>query len=436
MGRAFVLDRLREIRLFREVPDPLLEDFAGEASERRYAAGEDLWGEGEPQPYFQVLVEGGIEWWRTLGGERVVLSVHRPPTFSGAITSLTRRAVQVGARAVDDTRVITFPSAAFRRLCRQDEDLLSRVVALVADVSSGAEATLRQRDRMASVGTLAAGLSHEINNPAAAALRQVGELRAVLAGLLDGHAGPAARLPASNGDPLEAADREEELAAWLAARGPPTAWDTAAALAEAGADVAWAEQVGMERLPAVATAVAAGGLLDELDDALRRIVTLTGTMRDYAHLDRAPEADVDVTEGIETSIGMLAGLLDATGTEVNRAWARTTPITAYPGELNEVWTALLRNAVEAAPGSIVEVRGEPLEAGGVRVTIADRGPGVPPELRERIWDPFFSTKDGASGLGLDLARRTVVGRHRGQISLEPREDGPGSVVRVDLPEAR
>jgi len=435
VGRAFVLERLREIRLFDEVPDPLLEEFAGEASERRYDAGEELWGEGSPQLSFLVLVEGGIEWWRTLGGERVVLSVHRPPTFSGALTSLTRRPVQVGARAVDPTRVLAFPAAAFRRLCRQDEDLLSRVVALVADVSSGAEATLRQRDRMVSVGTLAAGLSHEINNPASAALRQVDELRTVLAGLLDGRAG-AALLPRGGADPLEAADREEELASWLAGHGRRDAWETAAVLAEVGADVAWAEEVGMERLPAVATAVAAGGLLDELDDALRRIVALTATMRDYAHLDRAPEADVDVTEGIETSIGMLQGTLEATSTVVTRAWARTTPIVAYPGELNEVWTALLRNAVEAAPGGVVDVRGEPLEGGGVRVTIADQGPGVPPELRERVWDPFFTTKDGASGLGLDLARRTVVGRHRGQITLEPRPDGPGSVVVVDLPEAR
>ncbi len=193
MGRAYVLDRLREIKLFREVAESLLDEFAREASELRYAAGDELWGEGDAQPYFMVLAEGGIEWWRTMGGERFVLSVHRPPTFSGAITSLTRRPVQVGARAVDDTRIIAFPAAAFRRLCRQDEDLLSRVVALVADVSSGAEAALRQRDRMASVGTLAAGLSHEINNPAAAALRQVDALRAVLGGLLDGNEGAAPR---------------------------------------------------------------------------------------------------------------------------------------------------------------------------------------------------------------------------------------------------
>lgn len=436
MGRAYVLDRLREIRLFREVPGPLLEEFAGEAAELRYAAGDQLWGEGDAQPDFHVLVEGGIEWWRTIAGERVVLSVHRPPTFSGAITCLTQRTVEVAARAVDDTRVISFPGAAFRRLCRQDEALLSRVVRLVADVASGNEAMLRQRDRLASVGTLAAGLSHEINNPAAAALRQLQTLRATLGGVLDGHAVAAAALPGPGRDPLEAADREEALASWLAERGHAGAWDTAAALAEAGADVGWAEEVGIERLPAVATAVTAGGLLDELDDALRRIVALTATMRDYAHLDQAPEADVDVTQGVETSIEMLAGMLEATSTTVTRAWARTTPIVAYPGELNEVWTALLRNAVEAAPGGTIEVRGEPLDGGGVRVTIADEGPGVPPDLRDRIWDPFFSTKDGASGLGLDLARRTVVGRHRGRIVLQPRPDGPGSVVRVDLPEAR
>ena len=437
MGRAYVLDRLREIRLFHEVPEPLLAEFAGQASELRYAAGEELWGEGDAQPDFHVLVEGGIEWWRTIGGERVVLSVHRPPTFSGAITSLTQRVVQVGGRAIDDTRVISFPGAAFRRLCRQDEDLLARVVALVADVASGNEAMLRQRDRLASVGTLAAGLSHEINNPAAAALRQVAALRGTLGGLLDGSAGVAAALPGRAGDPLEAADREEALGAWCEERGIADPWGTAAALAEAGADVAWAERVGPEHLPAVATALAAGGLLDELDDALRRIVSLTATMRDYAHLDQVPEAEVDVTEGVETSLNLLGGLLEGTSTVVNRAWARTTPITAYPGELNEVWTALLRNAVEAAPGGIVEVRGEPLDGGGIRVTIADEGPGVAPELQDRIWDPFFSTKDGASGLGLDLARRTVVGRHHGRIALEPRGDGrPGSVVSVELPEAR
>jgi signal transduction histidine kinase len=437
MGHAYVVERLQEIRLFEPVPEPLLVAFAHEASELRYAAGEQLWGEGDAQPDFHVLLEGGIEWWKTIGGERVVLSVHRPPTFSGAITALTQRDVKVAGRAVEDTLMLSFPGAAFRRLCSQDEDLLSRVVALVADVASGNEAMLRQRDRLASVGTLAAGLAHEINNPAAAALRQVDSLRATLGPLLDHPGQNGTPLPGRGADGLEAADREDELGDWLERQGVPDPWTVASALAEAGADVAWAEQVGAERLPAAARAVAAGGLLEELDDALRRIVALTATLRDYAHLDQAAEADVDVTAGVEASIGMLQNVLEATGTVVSRAWATTTPITAYPAELNEVWTALLRNAVEAAPGGVVEVRGEPLDGGGVRVTIADQGPGVPDDLRERVWDAFFSTKDGASGLGLDLARRTVVGRHRGRIALEPRPDGRGgTVVVVDLPEAR
>ena len=306
-----------------------------------------------------------------------------------------------------------------RALCARDDELLSRVVRLTGEVVASNEGALRERERLASIGTLAAGLAHEINNPASAALRQVGALRAAL-GASDTPVPPGAP-PA---DALERADREEELAGWLTAAGVADPWDTAAALTDAGADVAWCAAVGAEAVARSARALGVRGLLEELDGELGRIVKLVSTMRDYANLDRTPEQDIEVVDGIR-SASLVVGI--AMTLTLKEGVPR---ITAYPGELSQLWTELLRNAAQAGPGD-VEVWVKPARDGGVHVSLADRGPGIPDEHLGRVWDPFFTTKPGAAGLGLDLARR-VVESHRGRILLGER-DGGGTVVTVELP---
>jgi signal transduction histidine kinase len=415
---AEVVAVLQGLDLFEGVDAAVLAPFAAEAVPVTYPAGQELWPQGSPSLFFQVLMTGRVEWSRVLGGERVVLAEHHAVTYFGAISALSQIPAKVSSRAVEECRVLRFPAAALRALCATDEQLLSRVVRLTGEVVSTNEGALRERDRLASIGTLAAGLAHEINNPAAAALRQVAALRDALG--TNAVPAPAAPAPA---EPLARADREEELAAWLTAAGVLEPWSVAAGLSEAGADLAWCEQVGAEGVGAAAAALSARGLLEELDDALGRIVLLVSTMRDYANLDRTPERDVDVAAGVRAA-AVVVGIDVALSVE-----GLVPAIAAFPGELSQLWTALLRNAAEAGPGAVeVEVRPS---RDGVHVALFDRGPGIPDEHLARVWEPFFTTKPGATGLGLDLARR-VVEAHRGRILLGER-DGGGTVVTVELP---
>ena len=407
------------IALFDGVDGQALDTFARHAEPARYAAGTDLWTQGSAQEWVQVLLDGVVEWARDQGGERVVVGVHRAVTYFGTISALSRVPAKVQARALEDASVLRFPAAAFRALCVADEELLARMVRLTGEVVATNEGALRERERLASIGTLAAGLAHEINNPAAAALRQVAALRDALGVTTTPVPGAAAPLGG-----LERADREEELAAWLAAAGVVGAWDLAATLADAGADVAWCAEVGGEGIAAAAQSLGARALLDELDGALGRIVGLVSTMRDYANLDRTPEQDVDVAAGVQAAAVVV-------GIDMALAVEGVVPrIAAFPGELSQLWTELLRNAVQAGPGA-VEVGVRATRTGGVHVTLADRGPGIPDTLLARVWEPFFTTRPGAAGLGLDLARR-VVESHGGRILLGEREGG-GTVVSVELP---
>lgn len=416
---AEALAALEQLGLFDGVDRDALAAFAALAEPHAYVAGEWLWIQGSFPAYLQVLVEGHVEWSRDLAGERVVTAVHKAPTYFGAISALSRVPAKVEARALGAARVLRFPADAFRELCTRDVDLLARMVRLTGDVVATNEAAMRERERLASIGTLAAGLAHEINNPAAAALRQVAALRDALG--VRTTAAPGAAAPT---DALARADREEELAAWLTSAGLQKPWELAAALTDAGADVAWCEAVGADAIGPAARALGARGLLEELDGALGRIVHLVSTMRDYANLDRAPQQDVDVAAGIEAAALVVGIRLDL---------ERRGPVPrigGYPGELSQLWTELLRNAAQAGPGA-VEVTVRATRSGAVHVALADRGPGIPDALLARVWDPFFSTRPGSAGLGLDLARR-VVQAHGGRILLGER-DGGGTVVTVELP---
>ena len=428
-----VLDVLRGIDHFGPVPTPLLAAFAAEATEVRYAAGESLWDRGRGGQVVQVLLAGRVRWSQTIGGERIVLAVHEPVTYFGAISALTQDPPRVDADALDAAEVVTFPAAAFRRLCMSDEGLLARTVKLMGEVASGNEALLRQRERLASVGTLAAGLAHEINNPAAAAQGAVEALRGAVGVLRATTGAPAPRRTAPRGDALAAADAEETLAGCLANAGVEHPWAVAATLADAGVDPEWVRDVDPAALPAAAASAQAEALLDDLGGALGRITRMTGVISDYSNLDRAPEADVDVAAGLRATLVMLGPRLRETGTTLTVSAADLAPVVAHPSELNQVWTSLIDNAIDAAPGGEVLVTAAPGPAGGVRVQVADAGPGIAPEDQTRVFEAFYSTKDGHSGLGLEMARRIVENRHRGRILIGSQ---PGeTVVTVDLPAA-
>jgi signal transduction histidine kinase len=322
------------------------------------------------------------------------------------------------------------------------------------------EATARQREALVALGTLAAGLAHEINNPASAATRAVDALRATsetLFASLGGLArGPITAeqfveldslrtqlsAPPPGSDPLAIAEREELLSDWLADHGVERDWVVAPALAGAGADVAWCEEVAAvlpehvldSGLEWVASSLSMTELLGEVKESTGRISALVAAVRSYSQVDRASLQMTDVTEGIESTLVMLGHKLK-NGVTVVRDYGDDVPaIEAIAGELNQVWTNLIDNAVDAMDGSgTLRVSTRVDDRGWVAVEIADTGHGMSTEVQRHAFEPFYTTKEvgKGTGLGLDISRRIVVERHSGEIVVT---SVPGeTVLRVRLP---
>jgi len=319
-----------------------------------------------------------------------------------------------------------------------------------------------QRERLLALGSLSAGLTHELNNPAAAAVRATAALRERIAGMrrkLGTIAGgrfqraavetliklqeqAAGRVPKAQAlSPLEASDREEAITGWLESHGLADGWQLAPAFVAAGLDVAWLEHVAVEvDAPALEEAlrwlhdtVETEVLVNEIEDSAARISALVGAAKQYSQLDRAPHQVVDVHELLDSTLAMLAGKIPP-GIRVVKDYDRSLPaIPAYAAELNQVWTNLIDNAVSAMGEAGVLTLRTGLDRDRVFVDVCDTGPGVPPEIRKRIFEPFFTTKPvgQGTGLGLDIAWRIVANKHHGDITVE---SAPGDTrFRVRLP---
>jgi signal transduction histidine kinase len=392
-----------------------------------------------------VLVEGGMTTAPTLAGQvggTGYPHLHTAPTYFGAITLLSGGMQSGSARTVEPSRVIFIDPESFFDLLRSEPGLAREVFSRYAPVVQRLEALRSQQEKLVALGGLAAGLAHELNNPAAAVRRSAAELVTALGLLLDGpepreavravaRTAPAA---SPDTDPLAFADREE---AWLERLGHD-AWATAAQLAGTGADPA---ALPAETTAAEATwlAAALGGraLAAEIEEAASRISALVAAVKDYTHLERTPEQDVDVHTGLESTLTMLRDRIAKGDVRVVRDYDRGAPrVTARTSELNQVWTNLIVNALDALDGAgtlTVRTRGD---GPAVHIEVADDGPGVPEDLRTRIFEPFFTTKDvGAGmGIGLDVSWRIVLA-HGGELRL--RDDRPGETVfAVRLPAAR
>ena len=335
---------------------------------------------------------------------------------------------------------------------RQVRPLMSRITAIE-----------QNRERLASLGTMAAGLAHELNNPAAAARRsaeQLGEALDVMDSTLRAFVDAgveregAARIAdlreqalrraseRSALSALDAADAEDEMRERLETLGIPDAWRLAEPLAIAGVDDDWLAQMQAAAGPAtpaslrsLAAAIAAHSLVSELRESTDRMSSLVGAVKAYAYMDRGGVVQADIHEGLETTLTVLAHKLKNTQIEIKRDYDRALPtVTIYGSELNQVWTNLLDNAIDAVGQSGTITVTTKRDGDCILVEIADTGPGIPPEARAHVFDPFFTTKDvgRGTGLGLDTARRIVEDRHGGSLTFDTGEGGTTFHVWIPL----
>jgi signal transduction histidine kinase len=470
-GEPCAAAELRTLFLFEKLTDDQLDWLCREGRVQSFEPGV-VYGEGEPAEYLFVLLSGTIALYRQIGADEV--EVNRTSgrgVYGGAFFAyIGDRVPQVynnTMRALAPSRFFVLTAAKFAQLMT---DWFPMAVHLLEGLMFGtksAQEAIGQRERLLALGSLSAGLTHELNNPAAAAARATGALRDRLGTLRDRLAGiaagphdgtmlaellrlqgeaaqQAASAPALS--PLETSDREDELSDWLDEHDVTNGWELAPTFVQAGISSQWLEGAvqslhqaadGDCDVPAalrwLGDSMDTELLLSEIADSVTRISTLVGAARQYSQLDRAPYQMSDVHELLDSTLVMLGGKIGP-GVTVVRHYDRSLPrLPGYPAELNQVWTNLVDNAVAAMNGTGTLTISTSADEDRALVEIADTGPGIPADLQERIFEPFFTTKPvgQGTGLGLDISWRIVVTRHHGDLRVQ---SAPGDTrFRVWLP---
>jgi signal transduction histidine kinase len=445
-GEASVSERVEQLRgapLFAELADSDLRRLAEVAQPIRVGSGELLIEEGTPGDCFFVIGSGELEVTRDADGAELPIARVGPGAVQGEMAALEGGTRTASVRAISDVDALKIPADALSELVGASQEAAVAMVRTIAGRLRSTEALLAQREKLAALGTLSAGLAHELNNPAAAIRRSVTALGEALdarnrsAELLTADSPRLARLVAARPDPpprplgaLERADRTDELAALLRTLGASQPDAAAGSLIDAG----WTRESvaaalegyrGGEVDAAVAwlESVAAGdALVREVKMAAERIGAIVRGVKDYAYLDQAPVQRIDVCRGLDDTLVILSHQLK--NVSVRTEYSHDLPeIEAFGSELNQVWTNIIANAADAMGGRgelVITAEAADVAGGrGVRVTICDNGPGIPPDTVSRLFEPFFTTKPPGSGTGLGLhISHSVVARHGGRIEVE------------------
>ncbi|MCW2645913.1 MAG: hypothetical protein QOF87_1242 [Pseudonocardiales bacterium] len=455
------VDELRGLSIFDGLTDEQLAEFVAAGTEVRVEPGIELFHEGEHADFWWVLVDGALDLVRHVGREDTVVGrMDQPGRWAGGFRAWDEHGVYLATgRGVIEGRVLRVPAETLRERSNAWFPFAAHLIEGVYGTARRIEATARQRESLVTLGRLAAGLAHEINNPAAAATRAVSALEGACRTLLSSltrlsqdeisarqfTALDALRREIEPGsaalDALARADLEQDLSQWLSRHGVEQGWTIAPPLAAAGVDLAWCERAATvldgaalePGLEWVASTLLTATLISEVKESTRRVSELVAAVKSHSQLDRGSMQTIDVTEGLESSLVMLGHKL-RDGVTVVRDYAADVPrFEAYAGELNQAWINLIDNAVDAmcSDGTLrVSTR---VADDAVVVEIADTGPGMPPEVVARAFEAFYTTKDvgKGTGLGLDIARRIVVERHGGTITIDSH---PGeTVLRVSIP---
>jgi signal transduction histidine kinase len=455
------VDELKPLAIFEGLTDDQLAELVEGGAEVSIQPGVDLFREGEHADFWWVLVDGAVDLVRHVGREDVVVArMDAPGRWAGGFRAWDQDGVYLATgRGVVGGRVLRVPADVLRQRANEWFPFGAHLIAGLYRTARSIESTARQRESLITLGTLAAGLAHEINNPASAATRAVDALETAGQALVssverlrdDLSSAQFAALEAlrreidpqaANQDPLSRADAEQALSSWLTRRGVAREWTIAPTFAAAGIDLAWCERAAnvldgpalQPGLEWVASTISVSTLLSELKESTRRISDLVAAVRSYSQVDRASMQRINLTDGLESTLVMLSHKLGDEITVVREYSAEVPTVEAYAAELNQVWTNLIDNAVDAMDGTgTLRVATRVEEGDNVVVEIGDSGPGMPPEVAARAFEAFYTTKDvgRGTGLGLDIARRIVVERHGGTITIDPQ---PGeTVLRVRIP---
>jgi signal transduction histidine kinase len=462
------VDELRTLFLFEKLTDDQLWWLCERGHVEAFPPGR-VFTEGDPATCLYVLLEGTVAMSRRVGADDVEVNrTSQRGVYAGAFTAyLGERVPQVymnSLTAVEPCRFFVLDASTFAEAVNEWFPMAVHLLEGLFFGTRNTQQAIGQRERLLALGSLSAGLTHELNNPAAAAVRATAALRERVAGMrhkLSMIAGgkwdkttlvtlmrlqeeAAERVPKAMAlSPLDASDREDEITGWLDTHGVTSGWDMAPTFVAAGLDVAWLDHVEASVDPATLESalrwlnytVDTELLMNEIEDSTTRISTLVGAAKQYSQLDRSPFQVVDVHELLDSTLLMLGGKFPP-GIRVVKEYASGLPrISAYPGELNQVWTNLIDNAVSAMGSSGVLTVRTGMDRDYVFVDVCDTGTGIAPEIRDRIFEPFFTTKPvgEGTGLGLEITWRIVVNKHHGDITVE---SVPGDTrFRVRLPVA-
>ncbi|MFI7700867.1 ATP-binding protein [Nonomuraea sp. NPDC049480] len=457
---AWLSDRLAGVELFAGLSREQLDWLAGAGTVKDLSDGEVLFVEGAPADAFYVLLDGEIVVTKLVGGREQVLARHVGDTlehqFIGELPLLTSDEYLATALAVGRAQVVVYAKGAFFDMLERCPQVCRVLLPVLAGRINAMERQAGRSRMLEGLGMLAAGLAHELNNPAAAAVRATRELRGLAPRLAAaavewGRAGEESELrlvgriqerlaPRTDLDPLAEAEAADDVADWLGERGLDDLAELGDDLAEHGADRAVLDELAAAVRPGVlvaalaylASALRAGMLAGDAAEAAERVVELVRRTSAYTNLDRAPERDADLREGLEATLALMAPKLR--DVRVRREYGGVPDLRAFPSELNQVWTNLIDNAVDAMGGEGELTISTRREGDHAVVEFRDSGPGIPADVLPMVFQPFFTTKDlgKGTGLGLHVSMDIVAQRHGGSMEVTSRPGDTRFVVRLPL----